>query len=68
MFPLRRQLEVEIPEVNKLRSVCVCIEPVEPSSPRPFSQSAGQMRPAPVAPPSGGVSAMHAHVIWSKRM
>uniref|UniRef100_H2SBN6 LIM and SH3 domain protein 1 n=1 Tax=Takifugu rubripes TaxID=31033 RepID=H2SBN6_TAKRU len=27
---------------------------MEPSGPRPFSQPAGQMRPAPVAPPSGG--------------
>uniref|UniRef100_H3DA95 LIM and SH3 domain protein 1 n=1 Tax=Tetraodon nigroviridis TaxID=99883 RepID=H3DA95_TETNG len=29
-------------------------EQVEPPGPRPFSQPAGQTRPAPVAPPSGG--------------
>lgn len=46
--------------------MCVCVEQVEPSGPRPFSQPAGQMRPAPVAPPSGGVSVMRAHAIRPK--
>ena len=77
-FALGRQLEVtkvEMPGSKKVKvsvcvrvCVCVCVEQVETSDPRPFSQPAGQMRPAPVAPPSGGVSVTHAQLIWSKSM
>lgn len=57
-FAQGRQLE----EAQKC--VYVCVEQVEPSGPRPFSQPAGQMRPAPVAPPSGGVSTAPTRHVW----
>lgn len=50
-----------IPQKGVFVRVRMCAEQTEPAGPRPFSQPAGQMRPAPVAPPSGGVSAMNMH-------